>query len=131
MPKSSSERRGRDAKNPAAFGEALRRALADRGMTQQELAHCIGLSSQSVVSQWLSGTHEPSPQRVFAVERTLVLRPGQLSRLLGYLPVGAVPAVDVESAVKADPQLTAQQREAVLAVYRVLRGRRADRRRPR
>jgi transcriptional regulator with XRE-family HTH domain len=103
-----------------SFGESLRQALADRGMSQQELAERLGLNSQSVISQWISSTHEPSPTRVFAVERHLDLRPGQLSRLLGYLPVDAVPALDVPSAVSADPGLSDQQKEAVLAVYRVL-----------
>lgn len=102
------------------FGDSLRQVLADLGMSQQELAERLGLHSQSVVSQWISGTHRPDPPRVFEIERHLELRPGQLSRLLGYLPVDAVPALDVSSAIEADPRLTDRQREAVLAVYRVL-----------
>ncbi len=115
--------RGRRTEKPITFGEALRRALAAAGTSQRDLATELGLSSQSVVSQWISGTHEPSPSRVFAVEEALHLAPGTLSRLLGYLPLEAVPALDVPAAVAADPALSAQNRAAVLAVYEVLRTR--------
>ena len=104
------------------FGEALRLVLADRAMSQQELAEALGLSSQSVVSQWISGVHEPSPSRVFAIERELTVPPGHLSRLLGYLPINALPAVDVTTALQSDTSLTDQQRRAVIAVYETLRG---------
>jgi transcriptional regulator with XRE-family HTH domain len=110
----------RSSKASASFGEALRQALADQGMSQLELAERLGLSSQSVVSQWISETHRPDPARVFELERQLDVDPGRLSRLLGYLPVDASPALDVPAAVAADPHLNAQQREAVLAVYRAL-----------
>jgi transcriptional regulator with XRE-family HTH domain len=113
-----------------SFGEALRGALSDRSMSQQALAHQLGLSSQSVVSQWISGTHEPSPGRVFAIEQVLDLAPGQLSRLLGYLPLEAEPVMDLPGAVAIDPTLTDQQRQAILALYDVLRSTdRASRRR--
>jgi transcriptional regulator with XRE-family HTH domain len=112
----------RDHMTRPTFGEALRLVLADRAMSQQELAESLGLSSQSVVSQWISGVHEPSPSRVFAIERELAVPPGHLSRLLGYLPITAVPAVDVSAALQADTALTDQQRRAVLAVYDTLRG---------
>jgi transcriptional regulator with XRE-family HTH domain len=117
-PRGGTSRRG--ARSPAAFGEALRQALADREMSQLELAERLGLSSQSVISQWISETHRPDPARVFEIERQLEVEPGRLSRLLGYLPTDAMPVLDVETAVAADPHLNAQQREAVLAVYRAL-----------
>ena len=104
----------------ASFGGALRQALADQEMSQLELAGRLGLSSQSVISQWISETHRPDPARVFDIERQLDVEPGRLSRLLGYLPTDAKPVLDVETAVAADPHLNAQQREAVLAVYRAL-----------
>ena len=110
----------RSAKASTSFGEALRQALADRQMSQLELAERLGLSSQSVISQWISETHRPDPARVFAIERQLDVEPGRLSRLLGYLPTHAMPVLDVETAVAADPHLNAQQREAVLAVYHAL-----------
>lgn len=110
----------RGTKAAATFGEALRHALADLEMSQLELAERLGLSSQSVISQWISETHRPDPARVFEIERQLHVEPGRLSRLLGYLPIDAMPVLDVETAVAADPHLNAQQREAVLAVYRAL-----------
>jgi transcriptional regulator with XRE-family HTH domain len=112
--------RRRAATITTTFGEALRAALADREMSQLELAERLGLNSQSVVSQWISGTHKPEPARVFELERQLEVEPGRLSRLLGYLPTDAVPVLDVPSAIANDPHLNAQQREAVLAVYRAL-----------
>ncbi len=128
MPTTATRHRSRAPKG-VTFGEALRRTLSDAGVSQRDLATTLGLSSQSVVSQWISGTHEPSPSRVFGIERALRVEPGTLSRLLGYLPLEAVPALDVPRALATDPTLSPQQREAVLAVYEVLRARKRPPRR--
>ncbi len=39
---------------------------------------------KQAVQKWTSGASIPPPERVFALERALDLRPGTLSRILGY-----------------------------------------------
>lgn len=78
------------------FGRALDEALTIRGLTQTEVATRLG-TTQSTVSAWKRGQCEPDMDTVFALEELLGLRPGHLSRHLGYLPVTveiALPTVE-------------------------------------
>ncbi len=102
-----------------AFGDALADALSRLGWTQRTLADALGMS-QSAVSHWKAGTSEPLPRTVFAVEETLGLPPGELSRHLGYLPAGDVPAATVEAAIAGDARLSPQHRRVLLATHREL-----------
>lgn len=72
---------------------------------------------QPAVTAWLNTSDIP-PDRVFAIEQALGKRPGSLSRLMGYVPVGTERACTVERALAEDPNLTATQREVVLGAYR-------------
>lgn len=106
------------------FGLALARALNGKG-THQWLGTMVGEQpgvlkgvSGSAVTQWVNGETEPAPHTVFAVERVLGCRPGKLSQLLGYLPVGWKPARTVLEALDADPALTDDMRGVVKAAYR-------------
>lgn len=109
------------------FREALGRRLDAIGRSQTwvawEVAREMGRDepySQATVSDWISGRRGMAPEQVFAIERVLELEPGALSRLLGYLPADAVATVTVEDAIRADPTLSSQHRDAVLALYRAL-----------
>jgi hypothetical protein len=101
-------------------------ALETKGQSQAwlgaEVAAVLGRPhpySQSVVSQWLHGQTEWQPSVLFAVERALGLRAGDLSRHLGYLPLAAVPPpTTVEGAINADPLLRPALRRALIAGYR-------------
>ncbi len=74
---------------------------------------------QTTVSSWMRGDTDPTPEIVFAMERVLGLRPGDLSRHLGYMPVSVHPApVGVEQAIAADPKLSARFKRALIATYR-------------
>lgn len=97
----------------AAFGVALREAMAATGATK--LAKCIGLTPDAV-AKWARGDSEPPPLTVFAAERFLDVAPGELSRHLGYVPVGTPPSV--AAAVEADPRLSAEIKRVLLATYR-------------
>ncbi len=100
-----------------AFADALRETLRLRGMRQEDLAQTIGLK-QATISGWITGASVPASDVVFAVERALDLRPGALSRHLGYLPVDAVKNVaTVRSAIIDDEGLTADQKAMLLAAY--------------
>ena len=102
------------------FGRLLAEAMKARGMKQEDLAGRIG-TTQSTVSGWINGRYEPAPGTVFAIERTLELEPGHLSRPLGYLPVadGADP-VSVEAAIAHSPLLDDDQKSALIGMYQVL-----------
>lgn len=117
----------RERERLRAFGAALAEALATRGCTQRELGHALGGITQSAISAWRSGLAEPGTETVFAIERTLGLPGGHLSRHLGYVPpASAEAAAGTVAAVENDPLLTDDERRALLAVYlELVRGRRA------
>lgn len=106
------------------LGEAIARELDAAGRSQSwlgsEVARLEGRDepySQSAVSYWLSAKYEPSPAQVFAIEEALKLRPGRLSRIMGYLPAGARSVTSVPAAIEADAGLTVLGRRVVLKVY--------------
>lgn len=96
-----------------AFGAALREAML--GVSNVKVAEHVGLTPDAV-AKWVRGDAEPSPLTVFAVEAFLDLQPGELSRHLGYLPVGAT--ASVVAAIEADPRLTVEARRVLVAAYR-------------
>ena len=56
---------------------SIKKALAARGWSQEQLADAIGESAQ-VVSHWLKGTHFPRPQKLLKLATTLALSFDQL-----------------------------------------------------
>lgn len=110
-----------------SFGEAVDRALMAGGKTRAWLGAqvadlCAKPSplTQSAISQWIAGDIDPARSYVFAAEKALELKPGTLSRLLGYLPAEARAAVSVSDAIDADPHLTPKERAALKALHRTL-----------
>lgn len=117
-----------------AFGAALDNLMAAHGTTQQDLGAKIGISSQSSISAWKDGKTEPDRELVFRIERVMGVRPGHLSRHLGYLPLSATKIVDqtTEEAIVNDPALDDMGRKVLLSSYRTLiEGNRPKRGRPR
>lgn len=104
-----------DNEDQAPLRAAIAQALAQSGLSQRELGaevgHIEGVAAyqQQSVNGWLAGRARLEPRRVFAIERALRLRPGTLSKLDGYLPVGATPVVTVEEAIDADPDISSEQ----------------------
>lgn len=72
---------------------------------------------QNTVAGWESGRYALKPPKVFAIERALELPPGTISRLAGYLPVDTSEARKVADVIDADPGLSPEQKEDLLAVY--------------
>lgn len=106
-----------------AFGDALTAAMAAKGLEQKQVAVLLTTETQESVaapsiSQWARGTHEPSRDRVFALEKVLGLKGGSLSRHLGYLPVAARSVTSVADAIEADSALTEGAKAMLLAAYR-------------
>jgi transcriptional regulator with XRE-family HTH domain len=102
------------------FASALRAAMQDAEETQTSLGDAIGVS-QGAVSLWLRGGTDPEPALVFAAERAMGLRAGQLSGFLGYRPVDPVDAPpSVAVAIEADPSLSESDRTILRTVLRAL-----------
>jgi transcriptional regulator with XRE-family HTH domain len=105
----------------AAFRRRLRQEREAAEQTQMGLSLKIGVS-RSAVWQWEEGKSVPTETNVAALEKELRLQPGELSRLLGYLPAGAVERemISVIEALEADPKLGDRERELLTAMYRQL-----------
>lgn len=109
-----------------ALGAAIRhqRKLAKMSLRQlSELAHV----SNPYLSQLERGLHEPSVRVVRSIARALNLSAEELLDRAGMLDdeasdeTGVDGMSQVESALRDDPHLTPEQREALLAVYRSYR----------
>lgn len=118
---------------PDEFAAAVRRRLADLGVSQewlgQEVARTIGRDKpfrQATISNYLTGKVEPEPAVTFAIERALQVRAGSLSRLLGYLPTTTRTARSVPDAIADDPGLSDTARRALTAAYQQLVDERGD-----
>jgi transcriptional regulator with XRE-family HTH domain len=105
------------------FRRALRQAREDCGLSQRALAKVIDVSA-GAVWQWErnEGGTLPRPEVTIRLEQALKLEPGQLSRLLGYLPATTEPVLTtgVVEAARTDPRLGDSERELLIAVYREL-----------
>ena len=105
------------------FRRALQQAREDCGLSQRALAQAVGVT-QGAVWQWErdSGATVPRPDVAIRLEQVLGLEPGQLSRLLGYLPATTETGTTagVVEAARTDPRLGEQERELLIAVYREL-----------
>ncbi len=99
-----------------AFGDAIDAAIRTASNVAAVAAH-VDLTDDAVRS-WIKGGSEPPPLTVFAVERFLELPPGDLSRHLGYAPVGSV---SVTAAIDADEGLSDDARRILRVTYREAR----------
>lgn len=108
----------------AEFGAAIRAARTEKKILQSELAEAVG-STQSLVSAYEKGEHEPPREVVYAIERALDAPAGSLSRFLGYLPVdydGRTPLSFREFLMRDESTLTPDQRRVFLDLYRQFTG---------
>jgi len=102
------------------FAEALRKAVADAGISQRELARRLEVS-QASVSQWLHGQTAPRPGMAIRLERELGRDPGSLLIPLGYVVVDPEgKPLGVREAIAKDPLLGPREREILLSLYRTL-----------
>ena len=113
-----------DEDGRSRFGSAVARALDEQGHSRSwlgaEVARLEGLGdpiSGASVSKWVGG-NPPAPDRVFVIERALGMKPGALSRHLGYLPASARSTRTVLDALADDGDLSDMARQVITAVYR-------------
>lgn len=97
-----------------AFGDALDRAMREADAAAPTVAAAVGLSPDAV-RKWIAGRGEPKPLTVFVIEQLLGVPPGELSRHLGFVPVGVT---SVAAALDADGALSAEGKRLLLAAYR-------------
>jgi len=90
-------------------------------LSLRELAGLTDLSN-AYLSQLERGLHEPSMRVINSIARALDLSAETLLRQAGILAGDpSEPAAPTEESIIADPDLTAAQKEALLAVYRGFR----------
>lgn len=100
------------------FGEAVDRLRRERGWTLDSLGERLGVSG-AAVGNWIAGKNQPEPARVFELERVFECGPGDLSRLLGYLPLDYDRLPETERAISSDARLNEEGRRLVLEVLQL------------
>jgi transcriptional regulator with XRE-family HTH domain len=107
-------------------GEFIRRQRELQDLSMRQLAGLVGISNP-YLSQIERGLRAPSERVLDAIAEQLELSADVLYRhTRGGAGEGAEPAV--VSAIRADPNLTAKQRQALIEVYSAFVARRAARR---
>jgi transcriptional regulator with XRE-family HTH domain len=105
-----------------ALGRAIRTQRQLAKLSLRDLAALTDVSN-AYLSQIERGMHEPSVRVLRSIAEALDLPADALLREAGLLDEEGEPADDAsaESAIRADPNLTGAQKEALLAVYRSYR----------
>jgi transcriptional regulator with XRE-family HTH domain len=103
-----------------ALGHFIRTQRQLAKLSLRELAALTDLSN-AYLSQLERGQHQPSIRVLKSLAHAFHLSAETMLEQAGLLdeepPEGRAPA-DVEAAIRADPNLSASQKEALLAVYR-------------
>src|SRR3954454_25167584 len=99
------------------LGEVLRAQSPPAGLSLRQLAE-IARVSNPYLSQIERGLHEPSLRVLTSLAQALGIPPQQLLAYAGVQPDAPGTPSDVESAIAGDPLLTAEEKRALLAVYR-------------
>jgi transcriptional regulator with XRE-family HTH domain len=105
-----------------ALGEFIRTQRSLARLSLRELAGLTDLSN-AYLSQVERGLHEPSVRVLKAIAEALDLSSATLLAQAGLLrddeaPPGASSVERTEATIRADPTLSEDQKEALLAVYR-------------
>lgn len=98
------------------LGEFLRTQRKLANLSQRELAAMTDLSN-AYLSQIERGMHEPSVRVLRSIAQALDLSANTLLAQAGLVD-DTVPARLTEEAIRADPILSNEQKQALLAVYR-------------
>lgn len=104
------------------FGEFLRQQRRQANLSLRELAALTQLSN-AYLSQLERGHHEPSVRVLRQLSAALDVSVSQMLAQAGLFADGEEPPKGhqaTEDAIRADPRLGEQQKEALLAVYRTL-----------
>jgi transcriptional regulator with XRE-family HTH domain len=99
------------------LGEIIRRQRELGAMSMRQFAEMVGISNP-YLSQIERGLREPSDKVVEAIARNLDVSAEVLYRQAGLDPdAEEEDEPEVRLAIRADPRLTARQRQALIEVY--------------
>lgn len=101
----------------AAFGEYVRAQRRLARISQRNLAKITGVSD-SYLSQVERGAYRPSAKVAKAIAEAFGLSPETLYRQLGLLDEEGSDATGVEQAIRDDPKLLPEHKEALALMYR-------------
>ena len=104
-----------------ALGEFIREQRKGAELSLRALADKANVSNP-YLSQIERGLHEPSVRVLTSIARALNLSAETLLRQAGALGDDEPDGNPTESAIQADPRLTAEQKRELLAVYRAYTG---------
>lgn len=115
-----------DQPEAVAWRAAVRKQMAELGWTYRHIADALTDAGHPITRQaaedWVQDTRKPrkppAPDVVFALEDVMGCK-GMLSAILGYQRTGVMPTV--ESAVQADGQLQASQKQVLLDLLDTMR----------
>jgi len=99
------------------LGEFLRAQRQLAGLSLRQLAELARVSNP-YLSQVERGLHEPSLRVLTSLAQALGIPPHHLLAQAGVQDDTQAASSDVESAVASDKRLTAEEKRALLAVYR-------------
>jgi transcriptional regulator with XRE-family HTH domain len=101
----------------ATFGQFMHTQRRLAKLSLRELAALTDVSN-AYLSQLERGLHAPSIKVLKSLADAFNLSTETVLEQAGLLVDETPGAVDTEAAIKADPQLTARQKDALLGVYR-------------
>lgn len=96
----------------AALGEAIQHARTDAGLSQTDLADRVGID-QPRLSRYIRGVDLVPYDLLPLIDAACGKPKGHVLRLAGLVDEG----VDVVAALKLDPKLGDDEREAMLLLY--------------
>jgi transcriptional regulator with XRE-family HTH domain len=101
------------------LGEFIRHQRELQELSMRQLADLVGISNP-YLSQIERGLREPSEKVLDAIAHNLQLSADALSEHGGRRHAGGGDEAETEvvAAIRADPRLTARQRQALLEVYK-------------
>ena len=103
---------------PGALGRFIREQRQLAHLSLREMARMASVSN-AYLSQVERGLHEPSIRVLNALANVLeVPLEDMVGRNVDLAAAASAAGVSVETAVRKDPRLTTEQKQALLAVYR-------------
>ena len=110
----------------ASLGEIIRRQRELSELSMRQFAQMVGISNP-YLSQIERGLREPSEKVVEAIAESLQVSADTLFEQAG-LAADEEPDESVVEAIRADPALTARQRQALIEIYEAFTAEKGERR---
>jgi transcriptional regulator with XRE-family HTH domain len=99
-----------------SLGDIIRRQRELNALSMRQFAQMVGISNP-YLSQIERGLRDPSEKVLDAIAQSLQMSADALYEQAGVKPDGEDSESAVVEAIRADPALTARQRQALIQVY--------------